>query len=204
MRATLHERIIMKLRLAWERLRGVDFIASASLDRIGLTPDRSSRYSSSADHYLDAVLRTLDVRAATDRIVDLGCGKGAALSRMARFPFAGVEGVELSAGLVAIARSNMARLGLDRVTVHEGDAGAFVDVDRFRFFYLYNPFPCTVMVEVMNNIHASLARAPREAVIVYRNPVCHEAVVQSGNFRQVADFPTNENFPIRVYRSERP
>lgn len=193
-------RLAFRARLLWEKVRGVDFMQSVSVEGLGLPADRAHHYSSSANRYLDRVLASLAIRSS-DSIVDFGCGKGAALVRLAKFPFDTVEGVELSGELAGIARNNMARLRLHHVVIHQADAAAFTELDRFRFFYFFNPFPCGVMKEVMENIRASLIRCPREATIIYRNPKCHEEVLASDLFRKTGEFPTEQDFPFFIYRS---
>jgi hypothetical protein len=48
------------------------------------------------------------------------------------------------------------------------------------------------MAQVMAHIEESLDLAPRPAMIIYKNPVCHAQIVQHGRFRLVevvkADF----------------
>lgn len=196
---TLIDRIAYKFKILWEKLRGIDFLQGESVESLGLSPARSERYSSSANKYLDNVLSSLTIHPG-DRIIDFGCGKGAAMARMSRFDFETVEGVELSPKLADIAKTNMRRLGLKHAVIHLRDATQFLDLDRFKFFYFYNPFPCMVMQDVMTNILASLKRFPREASIIYRNPKCHEQIIEGGLFMKTKDFPTEEDFPISVYR----
>lgn len=199
MNPSLFRRVIFKLQIFSERLRGVDFVQSMSAAGLGLSPDRAHGYTSSANRHLKHVLDTLDVEPG-DSIVDFGCGKGAVLAQMAKYPFRTVEGVELSEGLAAIARNNMAKLRLRQAVIHQADAAEFADLDRFRFFYFYNPFPCNVMHAVMGNIQASLEHLPRDVTIIYRNPKCHDEIIAGGVFKKTAEFPTEQDFPLYIYR----
>ena len=103
---------------------------------------------------------------------------------LAGLGFAEVIGVEISEALVRIAAQNVERLGLERVRLVHSDAASFTDLDRVTHIYMYNPFPCAVVAQVLVNLRASLRRVDRELTMVYRNPVCDGAIVGSQVFQQ--------------------
>jgi hypothetical protein len=114
-----------------------------------------------------------------------------------------VLGVELSGELIEVARRNAARLGRRNVRFLQADAGAFRDYDRVTHVYMYNPFPCTVMQQVLANLGTSLTNVPRRLRIVYRNPLCHGAIVASGLFDAGNEWQPDEH-AWRVYQSRQP
>ncbi len=73
-------------------------------------------------------------------------------------------------------------------------------MDRYTHVYLYHPFPAIVMSDVVRNLADSLTRTPRKLTLIYRNPVCHSLVLESG-YRKVAEFPGPEH-PTFVYEIE--
>jgi SAM-dependent methyltransferase len=167
-------------------LRIVD-IQTAGPEELGLSAERSHPYSDSGRGDLQALLCTLGLKQ-NDAIVDLGCGKGGALISLADFPFSKITGVEISEELIEIAKINLNRLNINNVELVCCDAADFVDLDEYNYIYLYNPFPCSVLSVVINNIKKSLARIPRKITIIYLNPVCHELIVRENLFSKVDEF----------------
>jgi SAM-dependent methyltransferase len=159
------------------RLRGID-LEHVSVGDLGLPADRAHFHSSSGGPDCARILRTLPIPRGSVAL-DLGSGKGGAALTMARFPFAEVIGVELSEALVAIARANVERAGVRNVRFVQADASGFTDLDRVTHVYMYNPFPCVVMRAVIANLRASLLRRDRELTMVYKNPECHDAIVEA-------------------------
>ncbi len=64
---------------------------------------------------------------------------------------------------------------------------------------MYNPFPCAIVARVLANLDASLRRAERELTIVYRNPLCEEAIVGTRLFQQ-RDTITPDQHTWAIYR----
>ena len=74
----------------------------------------------------ESILRLLG--DPTDRtVLELGCGRGGLMAELLRAGAAGVDGIELSAASVEIARARLTGLGLaDKVTLSVGDAAEAV------------------------------------------------------------------------------
>jgi len=159
-------------------------LKGTSQEELGLSRDRANWSSNSGGPSLERVLDSLEINCR-DSIIDIGCGKGGALMTFAKYPFKKICGVELSPHLLRIARDNFVKLGLNDIILYEGDAGNYMNFDEFNYIYMYNPFPCNVMEEVMANLSESLRKVPREMVILYKNPICHEIIVATSLFRQI-------------------
>lgn len=113
--------------------------------------------------------------------VDLGSGKGRALLLAAGYPFEAIQGVEFSSDLHAIAEGNIRqyreRTGSTRsIESLRGDAAEFPVPTGRTVFHLFNPFGAAVLGTVLDNIRGSLRQAPREAYVVYINPLQADAV----------------------------
>ena len=179
------------------RYNGLDFTA-VSIGALGLSPARSAQHSPSGGADLSRVLTSLGISPSSTAL-DLGCGKGAAVLTMARFPFVEVVGVDLSVELVEVAKANAVRLRQDKVRFVCSDAATFLDVGRFSHVYFYNPFPDCVMIDVIRNLKASLrGEAP---IIIYKHPVCHETIIDSGLFVVARDFRFGDHLDqtYRIY-----
>jgi SAM-dependent methyltransferase len=185
----------------WNRFKGVDF-EHVPLDALGLPPSRAHFHSSSGGPTLARVFRDVGV-ARGSVVIDLGSGKGGAALTLCRLGFAEVIGVEWSPVLIATARRNAGRLGARGVRFVEADAGLFDGYDQATHIYMYNPFPCPVVAQVLERLTESLRRAPRQLAMVYRNPLCHDAIMATGVF--IAEPERRpDHHAWRVYRTIRP
>jgi|ERR1051326_6533173 hypothetical protein len=92
-----------------------------------------------------------------------------------------------------------------RHSKNSDDAGKFSDLDRFTHFYMFNPFPCPVVREVLENLAASLARRPRRVTWIYHLPACDDVIMDSGLFRREMklDFPDSHPFFVYVHDSRK-
>ncbi len=180
---------------SWVIMHGLDF-AMVGLEELGLSSGQSECYCPSGGPDLERVFRTLEIKP-TDRIIDVGCGKGASLITLAKFPFAKIAGVEISPELIRVAEANFARLRLRGIELHCCDATLFRDYDEYSFVYLFNPFKAPVMTPVIENLAASLKRRPRRLTIVYLYPICRDVLVSAG-FEKLREFNYGP-LPIVVY-----
>lgn len=105
--------------------------------------------------------------------------------------------------LVRVAQHNAARLNVQKVRFVCADATEFTGLDDFTHIYMYNPFPNICMARVMANLAASVARSNHHRTLIYKNPVCHGVIVQSGLFSVDRDyrFGNDLNDTFRVYSS---
>ena len=179
------------------RRLGLD-LGFVSVKDLGLPPERAHWYSDSGGPEMRRVLDSLSIPRGSVGL-DMGSGKGGAAITMARHYFDRVTGIELSASLVEIARRNAQRAGLGNLRFVHCDASAFTDLDPVTHLYLYNPFPCAVMKDVLANLGASLARRDREVVLIYRNPVCDAEVSASGLFERERELRPGEHW-WHIYR----
>lgn len=174
----------------------------ASVGESGLSHERSHWHSNSGGPDLEKLLRTL-VISPSDAILDIGCGKGGAMLTLVRYPFARVDGVEISPNLARIAQENLRRCRAANSKVFCCDAADFTDLDEYTHFYMYNPFPQVIMKTVMQNIALSLKRRPRTATLIYKNPVFGDVVLGAG-FRKTAETrQIHQHYPpFSVYSAE--
>jgi len=183
------------------KCRGVD-LGWVSVRDSALSEARSHWHSNSGGPDLDRLLRTLPI-SASDSAVDIGCGKGGAILTLRRYPFARVDGIEIAPQLAAIARANLARLDIVNSSVFCCDAAEFTDLHSYTYFYLYNPFPEIVMNSVMNNISSSLEKRPRDATLIYKNPIFENRVLRAGFSKVSQTRQTHPHYPpFAVYRTQ--
>jgi SAM-dependent methyltransferase len=111
---------------------------------------------------------------ANDVFVDLGCGMGRAVILAGLRAMRRVIGVEISAKLCALARRNVenaqAHLRAAVVEIVEADAREYHLPDNSTILLLFNPFDEPILRQVLENVHQSLAQAPRTLTVVYAIP----------------------------------
>ncbi len=197
---TIESKLRHRTSLLFEKLIGVDF--SRTLDTMDLGYDNSIviRSSPSGNHYLSSLLDDLPIRAG-DNILDIGCGKGSAMRMLLRYPFSTVDGLELAPEIAAVAERNLARLRLHRAHIFNVNAIDFDLYQKYNFFYMYHPFPNSVMAPVIEAI--KIARSMQaETIIIYTNPVCH-ALIEAAGFSKLRVYPDQWGNGMFVY-SNRP
>lgn len=125
------------------------------------------------------------------KVLDFGCGKGAAIAIMKMAGIEQVDGVEQSPMLAGTAQDNMAKLGEDTVNIFNEDATKLTDqLDAYDTFYLYDPFRGETFRKVIKNIEDSIRRKNRNVTIVYANPWMHKDVEAGGIFRLTKQLST--------------
>ena len=124
-----------------------------------------------------------------DVFVDLGSGKGRVVLMAAMHPFKRVIGVELSAKLNTIARTNVERtiqrLRCQDVELVLADAAEYELPDDVTVVFLNNPFGRGPFEAVIRGLTASQERRPRTLRILYVAPYEDAALVATGRVRRV-------------------
>jgi len=120
--------------------------------------------------------------------VDVGSGKGRAILLAAEQPFRRVVGVELNPDLASIARRNV---GLSferfktRIRVVQEDAANFHWPKGPLLAYLYNPFDCSLIQQIAENLAAAAKPGRGPVDLLYVNPTCAHVLTARGFFRHL-------------------
>ena len=142
------------------------------------------------DH-LQSIEANLPTGQAGHNILDFGCGKGRVLAVAAYYGFRKITGVEFAKELCEIARKNITPVqqkfpGKIFNVIHANAVDYKIEPDTNVFFF-FNPFDEVIMLAVVKNILRSLKQNPREAFVVYINPV-HKEIFMSAGFEQIFHF----------------
>lgn len=151
------ENLKRKSKILWDIFHGLDFLTVIQPEDVGLDSKKAYRSSPSGDKFLQNLLMDFNI-SSQDSIIDIGCGKGSAMRTMLKFPFAQVDGIELSEYIAKIAARNFERLKADRSRIFIGNAARFKKYDAYNIVYFYNPFPCNVMLDVVNSLIYSIKK----------------------------------------------
>jgi len=187
------------LRLAWftirheisgERKYGINTTRINNLKNLPVKGnlENAEIYQGASYYLLESLFGYLQSINANYHILDLGCGKGRVLAVASWYGFKKITGIEFSDELCAIARKNITPVQLrfpEKIlnVIHANAADYEIEGDTNVFFF-FNPFDETVMLKVVKNILASLKKNPREAYVVYINPV-HKEIFMSAGFEQI-------------------
>lgn len=178
----------------WAKWRGLD-LTIAEISALGLSPDHSKPYMNGGGPPLAKVLARLPI-GPNDAALDVGAGKGGAMITLARY-FRRVDGLELAPELIPVAEQNFRRVGFRAGRIYHADACDFEGLNSYSHFFLFNPFPTSVVDTFMRRVVASLKRNPRTATVIYMVPTGDEAMRKLG-FRLIARY-TDDPHPVHIY-----
>ena len=122
-----------------------------------------------------------------DAIFDFGCGKGTAMLSFLDYGFNKVGGVEYADNIYDVMISNFKKLGVDpcgeNVDCIHGDATLVKkQLDKYNWFYLFDPFEEEVFEKVVDNICESIERCPRRVTIINILPWYYRKIMQTNKF----------------------
>lgn len=143
--------------------------------------------------------------------LDLGCGKGRVLVLASGIGFRRVIGIEINPALSEIAKQNAAQVRArfpERAPIEVvlDDAAAMRFPQEPLVIFLNHPFWVPVMRQVSSSLAMSLTQAPREAFILYVNPVLSEVFDAMPLLERVIIAPSDareEEHPGVCVRDER-
>lgn len=130
---------------------------------------------------IEAVMKTFAFKE-TDAIFDFGCGKGGKFLIFQRAGLKQMGGIEYDSELYDCARQNVERAGIQCQIVC-GDAKDYTDIDRYNYFYMFDPFEGECFKKCITNIQDSFIRYKRKIILIYDGPVCHDLVVEDNMFQ---------------------
>jgi SAM-dependent methyltransferase len=134
-----------------------------------------------------ATLPAVAGRTEAYSFVDVGAGKGRALLLASELPFRKIIGVELNPELARLARRNIARWqrvarSASKIRVIQKDALNFGWPRTPLLVYLYNPFDCSLVARLAEQL-ASLRPSGSGLVdVLYVNPTCADVLTANGEF----------------------
>ena len=190
------QRLYRYFEIFLEQSRDLDFSKVVPSTDLGYDGALVIQCSPSGNKYLTSLLKDLFL-TSSDNVLDIGCGKGSAILRMAKFKFNNVDGIEIAKQNAEVARANFEKLRVDNVRIFNIDATLFNGYDNYNYFYMYNPFPEVVMQLVISRLLSQISEG-KKITIIYNNPVCHKTIIGAG-FRLLKVYPDQWGNGINVY-----
>lgn len=199
------------LRLLWEfacdsqpsrrrqRYGDVDYDWEQRVDTTGATVgwrDRllglfHSPYQPTEPGLFQEMLASLEIDFHEFEFIDIGSGKGRVLLMAADYPFRRVIGIELLPALHQVAQENIRRYKGSSQQCFEieaicGDAREFLFPLEPLVVYLFNPLPEAGLAELMATLERSLQQRPRQAFLIYHNPLLEPVLLRCAFLEKVA------------------
>lgn len=191
-----------KYMLEWlfaEKLHGLDF-TMRKLNNKRTGSGTYNGYSKTDSKHIKEIFNRFCI-TNDDKILDIGCGKGAVLRELTAYDFGVIDGIEYDKELVDIAKRNFDRLKLSgRVNVIHEDAMEFTGYGNYNFFYFFNSFSGGILRNVFENILNSVDTG----WFIYHNPVNSELVESMDGFvREYELFDKVKSYSTYIYRIDK-
>jgi SAM-dependent methyltransferase len=178
-------------------------IDPAELQHSGSSASQSYVYLGTPHSVLDLALKRLPIEHERFTFIDIGSGLGRVVARAAEYPFAKVEGVELSDRLQAPAHENIRKAssaGKLKAQVHL----LHQDILTYDFdgnplvVFFFNCFKRPVLEAFLRNLEASLAATPRPCYFVYLNPRNGDCVTEVTRMKE-RPLPLRTKAAVRLF-----
>jgi hypothetical protein len=113
-----------------------------------------NHYSTHSPSCIDLydTLQELNIKE-NDSILDIGSGKGLALTIMNLFPFKKIKGIELSEKDYIISKQNLDILQINNVEISNINALDYNEYNNFDYLYFYNPFNEVIFEKIIKKIN---------------------------------------------------
>lgn len=156
-----------------------------------------------------------------DAFLDIGCGKGSGIFALRAGGAKKVGAVEFTESIFNTMIQNLSLLGIPYETLSSneissektdticylGDASQMKqELDKYNWFFLFNPFAECVMKRVLDNICESINRSPRNIRIFYVEPISHNMILETGRFeveKEICNNYLNVSYYSYIYKNNR-
>lgn len=179
-------RHIIKHEITGERKYGIDSTGAdelATLERKGVDISHATIYMPASYDLLEAVFNRLKDEKLS-HFIDIGCGKGRAMSVAAHYGFNKVSGIDFSKELCQAAVENLEKVKLQLplliFQVVNNDAFYYDIPKDVDCIFLFNPFDELIMSGVVKNIEHQRKQAEKDVFIIYLNPLHKELFIKKG------------------------
>ena len=177
---------IIQQEIKGEEKYGIDTTGADELKTLsqkGIDTSHATIYMPISYLLLEEIFRQLPIMPPA-HFLDIGCGKGRAMSVAAYKGCNTVTGVDFSKELCDNAVNNLQRVKEKKpslqFSVVNKDAMNFEIPPSVDCIFLFNPFDVVVMGAVVSNILESVEKNPRDLVVVYANPLYENLFLEEG------------------------
>lgn len=149
-----------------------------------------SPYQPTEPGLFDEMMTRLPADLSQFAFIDVGSGKGRVLLMAARYQFLRIIGIELMPELHRVAVANVEKLRAlnqlgENVELLQMDATEYVFPAERMVIYLFNPLPEESLKKFLARLSQDLDAHPRDAYIVYHNPLLAHVVESNERFVRI-------------------
>lgn len=137
---------------------------------------------------LNKILKNMKIKS-DDAILDIGCGKGAALYKFSKY-FNNIYGVEFDKEIYNICCENMNKLNI-KANITNCDIKDYDIPDNINYIFMFNPFSGKTMENTISKIKSG-------TILIYHNPLC-ENILYDNNFVRLEECKDILGININVY-----
>lgn len=146
---------------------GLDFSA-ATHEETGVSRADGIEHAATGGADLEEAFEMLGLKGQFHSVLDIGCGKGAALVTFHRLGVEKLSGIELSAKMLRLCQENLQRMHL-HADLMNINATTFHEFDKFDLIYNFNALPRAPLAIVIDNIIASARLSGKEHRVLFSN-----------------------------------
>ncbi|HYM92788.1 MAG TPA: class I SAM-dependent methyltransferase [Chitinophagaceae bacterium] len=158
------------------------------LGKNGIDISHATIYMPVNYYILEILMKEIRKLSSSEKILDLGCGKGRVMVVAAHFGFKKINGIDFSEKLCKEAIKNTAKVQSlfpeTSFKIELQDAFYYKIPDDISVIFLFNPFDEVIVSGVLKNINESLQKKPRTLRILYANPV-HKKMFTDDGFIEI-------------------
>ena len=173
------------LMLIFQITHNVDFVKYKIYDN----DDIHNAYEMTDIFSLNKILKDMKINS-NDSILDIGCGKGAALYKFSKY-FKNIYGVEFNKDIYNICCENMDKLNIHANIVND-DIDNYIIPDNVNYIFMFNPFSGETMKNTISKIKSG-------TILIYHNPLC-ENMLYKNNFVELKEYKDALGININVYK----
>ena len=133
------------------------------------------------------------------KVLDIGCGKGAAIEIFNQFDFKKVDGIEYSKKISNIAKQNMYKLN-ESTDIYNCSACDFDNYNYYDIFYMYDPFKNPIFKDVVYKLENQVKH---RAYIIYANPYLSKEIEKNKVYKLTKKIDTDFfHRNVKIYRRD--
>lgn len=170
-----------------------NFVTAIDRENLPIAGEHGAAYRVTTQKEIFPILdRCHCIPTVKDAIFDYGCGKGGAMVSFLDYGFTRVGGVEYEPQLYDILMDNMSKLNLGEnrdIECIQGNAAQIKEqLDKYNWFFFFNPFDDYIFGQCIDNMCESLKRCERKIHIISIAPNSCRCIEETGCFRLVNQF----------------
>lgn len=160
-------------------------------------------YTKTPESLIHRMLESLPLDPEDGAFLDIGCGKGLTMKAARDLGYSKVAGIDLDEDLIAVAKKNMKKLGMEDIPCLAVNATEFEGYGEYNVFFFFNPFNDTVLSPVMQKIMDSVRANPRTIYVIYHHPKYSEIMDQVGLKKIDSVYDKLRDYDTYIYTLEK-